>query len=102
MRFTEYGNKRSETEKSAIQKIVHESADGARAFALGGASLHAYCTGIDVGERYVLTGRDAYGRQMRREAGSILAAYSIMRAAWGYSRVWHVREDGRRRLAIIR
>lgn len=102
MRFTEYGNERIATEEAAVQKIVRESESGARAFALGGASMNAYCTGINVGERYVLTGRDAYGRKMRREAGSILAAYAVMRAAWGYSRVWHVREDGRRRLAIIR
>lgn len=69
---------------------------------LSGAAAHAATIAHDTGERFVLTGKDASGRRIRREARSLSGAYAVMVAAWGFNRAWHVRPDGTRRLAITR
>lgn len=101
MKFTDYAFERFEAEKDEAEKSL-ATPEGYRAASLGGATLHAYMVGLDAGERYVLTGQDAYGKRMRREAGSIHAVLAIVRGAWGYKRAWHVREDGTRKQVFSR
>ena len=96
MGFTDYGIERFDAEADRAREAL-DTVEGRRASALGGATLHAHMIGLDTRERYVLTGKDAYGKAMRREAGSIHAVLAITKAAWGYKRAWHIREDGTRR-----
>ena len=94
MGFTDYGIERFDAEADRAREALNTTVEGLRAVALGGATLHAYMVGLDTGERYVLTGEDAYGKAMRREAGSIQAVQAIQKAARGYKRAWHIRSDG--------
>lgn len=67
-----------------------------------GATAHMEACRKDDGLTIVLTGHDVHGKRLRREVGSLSAAYFTMHAMWGIERAWHVREDGSRRLAIAR
>lgn len=92
--ITKYGRARADAERDKIAQEVASTPEGRRAFEVGGATLHAYATGLDVGERYVLLGKDAFDQPMRREAGSMIAVDAIYRAAWGYDRAYHIDSKG--------
>lgn len=69
---------------------------------LGGATAHMHACSHDSGTEIVLTGKDSRGKSFRMTAKSVYAAYMKMEAAWGLNRAWHVREDGTRKLVIVR
>jgi hypothetical protein len=95
-KMTEPARERHLAEVQRAAEKVEGTVEGRRAAALGGASAHAYVCGLDVGEKYVITGHDNFGKRMRREAGSIFAVSAIMSAAYGYKRAWYIDSEGKR------
>ena len=66
-----------------------------------GATAHALAISHDTGKRFILTGHDSQNRRIRREVHSFTAAYAVLLAAWGYTRVWQEFDPAKRRMLVF-
>lgn len=55
-----------------------------------GATAHMLATQHDTGKQFILTGHDSAGRYFKKSAKSFTAAYAMLTAAYGLTRVWQV------------
>lgn len=81
--FTQYGKNRA-----AQEPLYNPKSTGAQ------AAMEVM--GYDVGQTYILIGKDRNLKPFKREARSIQGAYFMMEAMWGVSNVWHVTDKGRK------
>ncbi len=86
--FTQYG-KTITNDKDALQAHIGDRT---------GATAHAHALSLDTGLDMRVTGKSMPTRTYH----SVAAAYYAMQAMHAYTNIWHIKDDGTRKLVYRR